>query len=266
MEWPLGKVYHDPGAYCDDDVDGEATLCVMDDNEVNVNVLGTYNVYFTATDYSGNMATDTRTVTIVETLSTALSIAMVCDKNDCNNVNKDVPLRDHLVNLGYDVETFDDGDQSWVPTNYDLVVISESVLSSDAEWLGDTSTAILTLEGANYDELNMGFRGKSGEGGEENINITSNHPIITNAGFAAGQTITVTYDNDHLGFMKSDASYGTESLAKYDGTLNDSKILIADAVPLDGTGKRVFFGAQFFANLNADGIKLFDSALQWVSP
>ena len=60
------------------------------------------------------------------------------------------------------------------------------------------------------------------------------------------------------------SSSGVESLAHYDGKPNKSKIAIADAnVISPGVGKRVFFGAQYFANLNPDGVALFDSALEW---
>jgi len=119
----------------------------------------------------------------------------------------------------------------------------------------------------------MGYKGKSGAGGETSINITSDHFIILNAESKLGiplqgLTIPVTNNSKHLGFMKSDASYGTESLANYDGKPNKSKILIADAGALVNeptAGKRVFFGAQFFGNLNDNGVALFDSAVEWVA-
>jgi len=58
-------------------------------------------------------------------------------------------------------------------------------------------------------------------------------------------------------------------LAKYD-TNGDTKakILAVDKLGLlvDGTQapeKRVFFGAQYFANLTSDGVILFDQAFNW---
>ena len=121
------------------------------------------------------------------------------------------------------------------------------------------------MEGANHDELFGDDGGKSGEGGETHIKITSTHTIITNAGFTSGQTIQVTNNNEHLGFMNNNLA-GVDELAHYDGKSNEHKLLAADAGVISGSaGKRVFYGVQFFDNLTANGVALFDSALEWAA-
>ena len=269
--WEQGTTYKDPGAYCYDDVSGEEIYCLVDDSNVDESTPGTYTVEYTTMDSSGNTSFDTRTVIVDAIENTALSIAMICERNDCTNANKEVPLREHLVDLGYKVETFGHKNKSRIPTNYDLVVVSESVSSSNLEWLRDSPADLLTLEGANHDELFGDDGGKSAAGGETSIEITSQpHAIITNAESKLGiplqgQTIEVTNNDEHLGFMKNNDP-DVKELANYEGKPNKAKILAADAGVTDtNAGKRVFFGAQYFDNLNAAGVALFDSAVEWAA-
>ena len=100
------------------------------------------------------------------------------------------------------------------------------------------------------------------------INNPAAHPITQ--GFAAGVPIQVTTSSSNLGYI-SGYSKGVKELGHYDtsGTVK-AKILAVDAGALliDGSSaaeKRVFFGAQYFGNLNSNGIKLFDNALKWLS-
>ncbi len=65
LTWILGTPYTDPGATALDDVDG-AVAVLIDTSGVNVGVVGTYSVGFTATDSSGNTGTATRTVNVVQ--------------------------------------------------------------------------------------------------------------------------------------------------------------------------------------------------------
>jgi len=268
IEIEFGSTYKDPGVYCDDDEDGEELTCVTDDSGVDTSSTGTYTVYYTTTDGGGNTATETRIVNVVGSTGTALNIAMICERDDCNNKKKDIPLRDNLVNLGHEVYTFDDEDMTWTPENYHIVVISESVISDNIEWLHGKTVPILTMEGANYDELALGVMGKSAKGGTTTIVIEGNHPIT--AGFTDGQVVKVTVTSKHLGFMVKDPSSGVQQLAHYEGSPAKAKILVADAGALlaDGSNapeKRVFFGAQFFGNLTPDGITLFDNAVTWMT-
>jgi hypothetical protein len=264
LMWPAIP-FVDPGAYCYDHEDGMEVLCVLPDpSQVDHTVNGPNTIFYMAVDSAGNSAVESRTVIVDSNWVPPITdIALVCDNSNCDHGNKDIPLRNHLVDLGHTVVPFADDNTSWNPADYALIVISESVSSGKMQWLRNVSTPILTVEGANHDELFGGDGGKSDEGDEEQIKITSNHPIITNAGFHQGQTITVTTDDENLGFMKNNMA-GVDELAHYDGESDMHKILAADAGVIHGdAGKRVFFGAQYFNDLNTNGVALFDSAVDW---
>ena len=59
----VGSTYEDAGATCTDETDGTLTPVVT--GTVDTDRPGTYTITYTCTDLSGNMATDTRTVTVV---------------------------------------------------------------------------------------------------------------------------------------------------------------------------------------------------------
>ena len=63
-----GLPYYDADATAKDDVDG--TLKVTATNNVNPNVIGTYNYTYSATDLSGNTGTATRTIYVVDVQGT----------------------------------------------------------------------------------------------------------------------------------------------------------------------------------------------------
>ena len=227
----------------------------------------TYMVYYTGGGY------DTAIVTInvdQNSTTTQLEIALICNKSNCNHSNKDVPLKNHLTTLG-SVTTYGHKEHSWNPTDYDLVVISESVHSSKTAWLHDEAVPILTVEGANADELAMGDGGSSKGGNNKYIIIAKDHPIT--AGFTVGQQVQVTTSTNNLGHMTGwdENGSGVELLANYDiNGDTKAKILAVDKFGflVDGTQapeKRVFFGAQYFANLTPAGETLFDQAFAWVT-
>ncbi|HHX16549.1 MAG TPA: DUF5011 domain-containing protein, partial [Mollicutes bacterium] len=59
--------YSDAGATAVDDVDGDVTSKITTTGTVNPNALGTYTITYTVKDTSGNTATATRTVKVVDT-------------------------------------------------------------------------------------------------------------------------------------------------------------------------------------------------------
>jgi hypothetical protein len=64
------STYNDLGATAFDDVDGATTVNVISNN-VNTNVIGSYSVVYSSSDYSGNVATATRTVNVINSTTTA---------------------------------------------------------------------------------------------------------------------------------------------------------------------------------------------------
>ncbi|MGR5320246.1 S8 family serine peptidase [Vibrio sp. DNB22_19_1] len=67
-----GQTYKDAGATADDDVDG--SVDVVTTGSVDTNVTGDYTMTYEATDSSGNQATATRTVTVVQSQGPFVSI------------------------------------------------------------------------------------------------------------------------------------------------------------------------------------------------
>jgi hypothetical protein len=59
-----GWLYNDPSATAIDDKDG--TVSVTSSNPINPSILGTYTITYTAKDQSGNTATKSRTVYVVD--------------------------------------------------------------------------------------------------------------------------------------------------------------------------------------------------------
>ncbi|MBI4068087.1 DUF5011 domain-containing protein [Candidatus Kaiserbacteria bacterium] len=63
----VGGAYIDPGASATDNYDNDLTPSITTSSNVNVNVIGTYAVNFSVSDSSGNTATATRVVSVVDT-------------------------------------------------------------------------------------------------------------------------------------------------------------------------------------------------------
>ncbi|MFA5070885.1 MAG: DUF5011 domain-containing protein [Candidatus Pacearchaeota archaeon] len=81
-----GSSYTDAGATASDDRDGTITP-ILFSNNVNTNVLGTYQVVYRVSDSAGNIATATRTVRVVDT--TAPSITITSPTNKTYTYSKD---------------------------------------------------------------------------------------------------------------------------------------------------------------------------------
>ncbi len=66
-----GSAYADPGYSCADETDAVGDLRLeLDGSGLDANTPGTYTITYTCTDLSGNMATDTRTVTVAAAADT----------------------------------------------------------------------------------------------------------------------------------------------------------------------------------------------------
>ena len=173
-----------------------------------------------------------------------------------------------ILGLGHTVTNFDDNDQTWTPTLYDVVAISESAGSSNNAWLKAEAVGIFFVEGSNWDELEFGTAGDAGGGGDTQIDITDNSHYIT-AVFPTGVR-TVTTVATELGQISGWAN-GVTKLAHYNTSPTLAKLAYVDNGGVLNGGvntaaeRRAFFGAQYFANLTADGITLFNRAFNWAA-
>ena len=70
-----GSSYSDAGATATDTYDGDLTSSIATNNNVDINTVGSYTVTYTVTDSSGNTATATRTVNVVDTTAPVITIS-----------------------------------------------------------------------------------------------------------------------------------------------------------------------------------------------
>ena len=70
-----GSSYSDAGATATDSYDGDLTSSIATNNNVDINTVGSYTVTYTVTDSSGNTATATRTVNVVDTTAPVITIS-----------------------------------------------------------------------------------------------------------------------------------------------------------------------------------------------
>ncbi len=198
--------------------------------------------------------------------SSSLNIALVCGTSACSNANTDVPLYVHLTSvLGHTVTN--QSASVFGTSSYDVIVISESVSSSSTAWLKSEDVGIFTLEGANNDEFDLGTGGSSDGGGDDEINITNNTHYITEV-FSIG-TLQVSTSTSNAGYM-SGQSNDVYGLGDYIANSGQHKIVVVEdgGTLTDSTtaaNRRVFFGAQYFNNLNSNGLTIFQRALDWAA-
>lgn len=77
----LGTPYVDAGATATDNVDGSVTVAI-DSQAVEVAIVGTYEVQFSATDHAGNIAHTTRTVVVSESIQVPLTPPEIISPTD----------------------------------------------------------------------------------------------------------------------------------------------------------------------------------------
>ena len=70
-----GSSYSDAGATATDSYDGDLTSSIATNNNVDINTVGSYTVTYTVSDSSGNTATASRTVNVVDTTAPVITIS-----------------------------------------------------------------------------------------------------------------------------------------------------------------------------------------------
>lgn len=70
-----GSSYSDAGATATDSYDGDLTSSIATNNNVDSNTVGSYTVTYTVSDSSGNTATASRTVNVVDTTAPVITIS-----------------------------------------------------------------------------------------------------------------------------------------------------------------------------------------------
>lgn len=223
------------------------------------------------------------------------NVALICDTTwepTCTTIRLgqvDVPLRDHLIALGHNVTAKKANDHSYIPEDFDVVVISDSADSAETAWLKNKVVGILTVDAHNNEEFCLASTSEDNRPPLNVITITDIPPhtwphYITQE---FGPLIPNPKDvqvggtqSDSGGYM---AGWGNsvKSLAYYQGSPASSTLLVVaqggTLVSFGITGacrpgfagsaaaRRVFFGARLFGNLNAAGREMFDRAFAWAA-
>ena len=200
--------------------------------------------------------------------STQKKAAMICLTAACSNARQDVPYKNNLTALGYQVTTIIHTNNSWDTSKYDVIVISASITSSNVAWIGNTTaTGVITMEGFNYDEFGLGTGGSDTTANDDTVNITNVLHTIT-SGFSVGQ-INATYHTTNQGHM---LGWGNDvkALAVYASSPARAKILAVDKGEIlaggnTAGGRRAAFLQTNGSDLNQNGIILWQNALDWAA-
>lgn len=195
-----------------------------------------------------------------------LDVLLICGTSACNNANEDTALLNYIeTTLGHNVTKADTTEVS--TSAYDVVVVSSSISSSLVSWLKDDATPVLTLEGANYDEFDLGTGGATMGTTDTDFDIQDNSHYIT-----VEQTtgdLTVSSSTTHNGYFSGWAN-DVQALAVSSASSSEGRIVIADsgdtlADSSTAAERRAFFGASYFADLNSAGEDLFTRTLDWTA-
>jgi type II secretory pathway pseudopilin PulG len=208
------------------------------------------------------------------------SIALVCNTSSCDDEEEEVPIIEFLeVENGYIVERKDDTDQSWMPEDFEAVVVSRNVGSSNTEWLRGRPVGIVTLENFEAWRLGLSYGSGGSQGSQfENVEILDgNHHITEN--YITSQIVTVGTGGplqflevfepgaDVINLVRfSDLGIGPYSFIAYVET--EGNIIEAEGPPLilvPAPARRVFVGGANLNNLTSEGKDLFLRSVEWVA-
>lgn len=241
-----------------------------DVSNINFNTYGTFYESFTDNNsiktYQ-NITLNSGSLIYDPTLKRRLNVAMICGDATCSAANSDVPMKDYIENVkNYTVTTYAGTDNSWIPTDYDVIVISESVNSGDTAWLKGMDVGIITGEGANWDEFALGTGGDSTIGGNTDITIQTNTHYITSPYSTGNLLVSSGTNGGHI----SGWSGGVELLALYKTSSTNARLLAADKGSTltdlsSAANRRVFYGTFDFDIMNAQGRDIFGRSIDWAA-
>jgi len=212
----VGSSYVDAGATATDNVDGDLTANITVTNNVNTNVTTRYNVTYSVTDSSGNTATLTRFVDVVDTTPPVITLngtdpvsvivntsytdagATATDNYDGNisaNIIMDTSAVD-ITTLGSYLVTFDVNDSS----NNSATQVTRTVNVLAAP---DTTPPVITILGNNPETVEAGTNySDAGATAQDDVDGDITASIIVNDTVDANTigTYTVMFDvNDSSG-------------------------------------------------------------------
>ena len=136
----LGTTYSDAGASASDAFHGSTN--VTSSSNVDTSTAGEYTVTYTATDLSGNTATASRTVNVVDTIAPV--ITMTKEDNDSDGFNR-VELGEAFTDPGATATDASGVANVTSTSNVDTDVVDHIKLYTATDASGNTSTATRTV-------------------------------------------------------------------------------------------------------------------------
>lgn len=240
-----GSSYEELGATATDAVDGTVNVDIS--NTLDLSVLGTYIINYTAADNSGNTATATREVNIVDTTPPDLSLV--------GNSTIELLATEHYEELGATaVDNYDGNIAVSTSSNLDSDSAGSYTITYTAtDTSGNTTSVersvqvlasnVLTVQAQNY------FTGAPISSAEISVNsIRPDHTISRSGTTDANGSIAIltSHDASRL-IVNADArGYGEHSTIAYNGD-NSATVFLQ---PVNAT---VEFSASAVANLDVDG-------------
>lgn len=203
-----------------------------------------------------------------------MNVAFVVNNPGNLHAQREVGYNNHLANvLGHNVSLFNDDDQAWIPTNFDVVVLSGSGGSSDDAWLSGIAVPVLTLYAQDFNEFSLGTnRDTNGEEVLGTVQI-ANHFItrvfgLGNFAFDDGVAINQPDRGYITGFsnqVTSLISYAVAGESKLLVVQNGGTLVNGNQAP----ARRAFLGMRHYTEagrvLNRNGLKLFNRTLAWAA-
>lgn len=184
---------------------------------------------------------------------------------------KETAIKSRLEGYSYVVTVFDDSlaADSWTPSDYDGIIISQSVVSSLSAWICNDNVGILVYENGNIDECQLATTTGTAIT-ETDIYITNTTHYITET-YGEG-TLTVSsssswiynthYANDVLNLAYQNAQPSTRGII----LVLENATTGADGNP--APNRRVWWGIGCNTGsdvFNSDGWVLFDKAIEWIT-
>lgn len=218
-----GTAYVDLGATAIDNADGDLTSRIVTTGTVNPNMLGTYTITYTVSDNSGNIATKTRTVNVVDTVGPVITFGTNGNSTYAKSRSTTVTVTDSYSsidtsNLKYLWSTestgitetniqalFTNGVNLTSPSEqtgiYYLWILAKdsagntTVARSNAFYL-DNTKPVITLSGSSTINVNVGttYTDAGATASDEHSGLNGNINVTNTVNTSIVGTYTITYN------------------------------------------------------------------------
>gem|GEM_PF-3348306 len=171
----------------------------------------------------------------------------------------------HLETSGHTVSQ-QPSSNTWVPGDYDVILIDQNINSSSVEWVRDSAVGIVTMEGSNHDELNLGSNGNSdGHGSMSSAVVVSTAHYITET--LSGSEIVSGFVSGEMGSMVNfvgEVLFGVGSFTMIGAAETGTVKHGTHALPTL-QGRRAIMLFETTSEVTPLGLTLITRACEWAS-